>query len=54
MKVSTRGDYAGRALLSLALHGDGRTPTSVREIADRTGLPQPYLCLLYTSDAADE
>ena len=43
MKVSTRGDYACRALLSLALHGDGRNPTSVREIADRTGLPQPYL-----------
>ena len=43
MKVSTRGDYASRALLSLALHGDGKTPTSVREIADRTGLPQPYL-----------
>lgn len=43
MKVSTRGDYASRALLTLALHGDGGTPTSVREIADRTGLPQPYL-----------
>ncbi|MCU0272620.1 MAG: Rrf2 family transcriptional regulator [Acidimicrobiales bacterium] len=43
MKVSTRGDYASRALLSLALHGDGSSPTSVREIADRTGLPQPYL-----------
>ena len=43
MKVSTRGDYASRALLSLALHGEGGTPTSVREIADRTGLPQPYL-----------
>jgi Rrf2 family protein len=43
VKVSTRGDYACRALLTLALHGDGRTPTSVREIADRTGLPQPYL-----------
>lgn len=43
MKVSTRGDYASRALLSLALHGDGRNPTSVREIADRTALPQPYL-----------
>ncbi len=42
VKVSTRGDYASRALLSLALrHGEG--PTSVRDIAERTGLPQPYL-----------
>ncbi len=43
MKVSTRGDYASRALLSLALHDDTSAPTSVRDIADRTGLPQPYL-----------
>ena len=43
MKVSTRGDYASRALLSLALHGAQSLPTSVRDIADRTGLPQPYL-----------
>jgi Rrf2 family protein len=43
VKVSTRGDYASRALLSLALHGATQTPTSVRDIADRTGLPQPYL-----------
>ena len=43
VKVSTRGDYASRALLSLALHGDGKTPRSVREVADITGLPQPYL-----------
>lgn len=43
MKVSTRGDYAARALLSLALHGDHEGPTSVRDIAERTGLPQPYL-----------
>lgn len=42
MKVSTRGDYACRALLSLALHG-GESPTSVRDIAERTSLPQPYL-----------
>ncbi len=40
--MSTRGDYASRALLSLALHGEG-APTSVRDIAERTGLPQPYL-----------
>jgi Rrf2 family protein len=43
VKVSTRGDYASRALLSLALHGDAGAPTSVRDIAERTGLPQPYL-----------
>ena len=43
MKVSTRGDYASRALLSLALHGATQTPTSVRDIAERTALPQPYL-----------
>ena len=43
VKVSTRGDYASRALLSLALHVDHEGPTSVRDIAERTGLPQPYL-----------
>jgi Rrf2 family iron-sulfur cluster assembly transcriptional regulator len=42
VKVSTRGDYASRALLSLTLHDD-EGPTSVRDIAERTGLPQPYL-----------
>ena len=42
VKVSTRGDYAARALLSLALH-DSNRPTSVKEIAERTNLPQPYL-----------
>lgn len=41
--MSTRGDYACRALLSLALHADDGGPTSVRDIAERTGLPQPYL-----------
>ena len=41
--MSTRGDYASRALLSLALGADLSTPTSVRDLATRTGLPQPYL-----------
>ena len=43
VRVSTRGDYACRALLSLAIHSDEGGPTSVRDIAERTGLPQPYL-----------
>ncbi len=43
MKVSTRGDYASRALLSLALRSGETAPTSVRDIAERTALPQPYL-----------
>ena len=43
MRVSTRGDYACRALLSLTLRVDEPGPTSVRDIAERTGLPQPYL-----------
>jgi len=46
MKISTRSDYAVRALLSLALHQsdwESGCPTSVKEIAERTDLPQPYL-----------
>ena len=47
MRISTRGDYACRALLSLRLHdaddGNEHLPTSVRDIATRTALPQPYL-----------
>jgi Rrf2 family protein len=43
VRISTRGDYACRALLSLTLHGDETGPTSVRDIAERTALPQPYL-----------
>ena len=43
MRVSTRGDYACRALLSLALHAEAVGPQSVKDIATRTALPQPYL-----------
>ena len=43
MRISTRGDYACRALLSLVLHANEDGPTSVRDIAERTALPQPYL-----------
>jgi len=41
--VSSKGDYACRALLSLAVHDDDQGPTSVRDIAERTAIPQPYL-----------
>jgi Rrf2 family protein len=43
VRVSTRGDYASRALLSLALRDNLTLPVSVRDLAERTGLPQPYL-----------
>ena len=43
MRVSSKGDYACRALLSLALHDQATGPTSVRDIAERTAIPQPYL-----------
>ena len=43
MRVSSKGDYACRALLSLALHKAEPGPTSVRDIAERTAIPQPYL-----------
>ena len=41
--MSSKGDYACRALLSLALHAHEPGPTSVRDIAERTAIPQPYL-----------
>ncbi|MCU1360401.1 MAG: putative Rrf2 family DNA-binding protein, partial [Ilumatobacteraceae bacterium] len=43
MRVSSKGDYACRALLSLTLHTGAPGPTSVRDIAERTAIPQPYL-----------
>jgi Rrf2 family protein len=43
MRVSSKGDYACRALLSLTLHSVNPGPTSVRDIAERTAIPQPYL-----------
>jgi Rrf2 family iron-sulfur cluster assembly transcriptional regulator len=43
VRVSSKGDYACRALLSLTLHTTVPGPTSVRDIAERTAIPQPYL-----------
>lgn len=47
MKLSTRGRYATRALLDLALHGTG-TPISLREIAERQDISAKYLDQILT------
>lgn len=48
MKVSTRAEYGLRALIDLANHyGDG--PVQSKSIAERQGLPEPYLNQLMTS-----
>lgn len=48
MKVSTRAEYGMRALLDLVAHyGEG--PVHSRTIAERQGLPEPYLNQLMTT-----
>jgi Rrf2 family protein len=42
MKVSTRAEYGIRALLELATHY-GQGPLQTHVIAQRRGLPEPYL-----------
>ena len=42
MKLSTRGDYAVRALLELAADGE-RECMPLGELAERTGIPPKYL-----------
>ena len=42
MKLTTRGHYSVKALLDLSLQPEYR-PTSVKTIAQRQGLPAPYL-----------
>ncbi len=42
MRISTKGDYATRALQDLALHYD-RGPIPIEKIASRQGLPVRYL-----------
>lgn len=42
MKISTKGEYGIRAMLYIATHGDDGPVTS-REIAERQGIPEPYL-----------
>ncbi|NET37086.1 MAG: RrF2 family transcriptional regulator [Cyanothece sp. SIO1E1] len=42
MKLTTRGHYSVKALLDLSLQPEHQ-PASVRAIAERQGLPAPYL-----------
>jgi len=42
MKISTKGEYGLRAMLYIATHGD-RGPVTSHEIAQRQGVPEPYL-----------
>lgn len=42
MKISTKGEYGIRAMLFLAMQGDGGPVTS-HEIATQQGIPEPYL-----------
>jgi len=42
MKLTTRGHYSVKALLDLSLQ-PGYGPASVKAIADRQGIPAPYL-----------
>lgn len=42
MKLSTKGRYASRLMLDLAIH-DGEGPQSLKEIALRTGMTVKYL-----------
>ncbi len=42
MKISTKGEYGLRAMLYIAMHGD-HGPVTSHEIAQRQGVPEPYL-----------
>lgn len=47
MRLTTKGRYAVTAMLDLALHANGR-PVALAEIAQRQGLPLPYLEQLFS------
>lgn len=42
MKLSTRGEYAARAVMEIALQG-GQRPVKIRDIAQRQDIPPKYL-----------
>lgn len=47
MRLGTRGRYAVMAMVDLAHHTQCQNPISLGEIADRQGLPVPYLEQLF-------
>jgi Rrf2 family iron-sulfur cluster assembly transcriptional regulator len=46
MRISTKAQYAVRAMVDLSMHSNGR-PVSLREIALREGIPLNYLEQLF-------
>ena len=42
MKISTKGRYALRLMLDLAMHGDGK-PVSLRDVSERQIISEKYL-----------
>lgn len=46
MRLTTRGRYAVRAMVDLAIHGDSK-PTSLREISERQAISEKYLEQLF-------
>jgi len=42
MKISTKGEYGIRAMLYIGMHSD-QGPVTSHEIAQRQGIPEPYL-----------
>lgn len=43
MNISSRCEYGCRAVLELALHGQGDTPMPASAIAEKRGIPEKYL-----------
>lgn len=43
MKISTKGRYALRVMADIALHDDGESYVSLRDIAGRQGITVKYL-----------
>lgn len=47
MVISARVHYACLAMLELAVRSDDASPVAIREIADRHGIPGPFLVQIF-------